>query len=109
MASRFSSRSVPPGSAGMVMPGCLSNARAYTCNDQGLPLCATYTEGCLGEAWPLPVESTQVARVLSRLKVSLTLLPKVVVPEMVQAVGRPSGPKVMVSAMVGPRPLFLTL
>jgi hypothetical protein len=62
----------------------------------------------LGEVWPLPVESSQMAHALSRQKVSLTLPPNVVVPEIVQAVGA-SGPKVMVSAIVGPRPLCVTL
>jgi hypothetical protein len=57
----------------------------------------------------LPVESTQVAREPARLKFSFTLLPNVVVPEIDHAVGRPSAPNAIVSAIVGPRPLFLTL
>ena len=105
--SPFSRRSVPAGSAGIWCSGAFSSARAYRPSDQGLPLCATYIAGCCSVVFPLPVESVHAALLPAMRKLSLTLLPNVVVPVIVHAAGRPLPSRRIVSAIVGPRPLFL--
>ncbi len=56
---------------------------------------------------PGPVASRQLACAPSSRNVSSTLLPNVVDPVTVQLVGRPAESTCTVSAIVGPRPLFL--
>src|SRR6186997_3599608 len=63
--------------------------------------------GSLSVVLPVPIGSVHVAALPVSAKRSFTLLPNVVAPVIVQAVGRPDASVVIVSARVGPRPLSL--
>jgi hypothetical protein len=58
---------------------------------------------------PGPARSFQLTPLALRVKRSSTLLPNVVRPVIVHLAGDPSSPKMIFSAMVGPRPFCLIL